>query len=138
MSAWIVNKEHIDVLVHALGARELLSMSPDDAGRVLWEENHRSVNNRYCESTPTPPYRYTFPPVAWTPDQLTKIVGCYDYQTCENCDWRATEAGEMVAQLMESLKREGADEDSAEAGTAPWGVCHCGQAHEEYAHEETA
>lgn len=135
MSAWIVSKAHIDVLVHALGKRELLSTDPNTAGAILWGENYRSVNFRYDESEAAPAYAFEPPPVAWTPNQLLKILGCYDYQTCECDDYRATEAGELVTILQDSLAREGADEDSDE--WAPWGVCHCGQAHEDYKHDES-
>lgn len=136
MSAWIVNKAHIDVLVHAMGKRELLEVSPDEAGRILWEENHRSVNYRYREGTPTPGYRYAAPPVEWNKHQLTKIAGCYEYQTCESDDWEQTVAYGMMVELGEALDREGALRESDEAATAPWGICTCGGAHEEYLHAE--
>lgn len=137
MSAWIVSKAHIDVLVHAMGKRELLEVSPDEAGRILWAENHRSVNYRYQENTPTPAYRYAAPPVDWTPAQLTKIVGCYSYQSCESHDYEETTAGRMVGDLSDALEREGADGESDEARSAPWGVCQCGGNHEEYACPQT-
>lgn len=135
MSAWIVTKAHIDVLVHALGRRELMDISPNEAGAILWRENYRSVNYRYDERSRTPSYTYSQPPVKWSPDQLTKIVGCYTYQTCERPDWEQSKAFALVETLSEALDREGAKRDSAEADTAPWGVCECGGDHERYAHD---
>lgn len=136
MSAWIVSKAHIDVLVWALGKRELFpdGMTPDEVGGVLWRENYRSVNYRYGERARVPEYRYAVPPVKWTPDQLTKILGCYDYQSCERNDYGKSKAFGLVKILSESLDREGASRDSEEANTAPWGVCYCGAAHSEWEH----
>lgn len=137
MSAWIVSKAHIDVLVHAMGRRELFdSITLDEAGQRLWDENYRSVNYRYQENAQTPRYTYEQPPVKWSPDQLTKILGCYEYQSCESHNFEDTEAGLWCLDLREALVREGADENSDEARSAPWGVCDCGGAHEDYRHEE--
>src|SRR5690348_7047317 len=123
MSAWIVSKAHVDVLVYAMARRELLEVTTDQAGAILWGENYRSVNYRYRETAETPAYAFTEPPVSWTPDQLTKILGCYEYQACESRDWEETEAHRMCADLAASLEREGANRESADADTAPWGVC---------------
>jgi hypothetical protein len=85
MSAWIVSKQHIDVLVR--GALEQggfhhhvrwYNVLPDHPGKfatpegegvilasqlgqMLWRENHKSVNCRYSENRRTPPYVYEEP-----------------------------------------------------------------------------
>lgn len=48
MSAWVVSKEHIDVLVWALVACGINKAgSEDETGRILWSENRRSVRHLY-------------------------------------------------------------------------------------------
>jgi len=69
MSAWIVNREHIDVMLRAgfaygvkgwggnlcwegggEGDRELTHESADEVGRILWRENLRSIEARYPDT----------------------------------------------------------------------------------------
>lgn len=135
MSAWIVSKGHIDALVWALGVREGFpdGASPDEVGTILWAENHRSVNYRYDESEPTPPYVYTLPPVRWTPGQVLRLLECYDYQACESPDWKTTPAYQLTTTLREALANEGV----AKSTDAPWGLPECGANEEGYEHDET-
>jgi len=127
MSAWIVSKAHIDVLVQALGNRELIDVSPDEAGQMLWHENHLSIQARYGDEPDTPPYRYTQPIEAWDPTELLMEVHCYTYQTCEHAAWDMP--GNVVKGWCDALEAsvlaEGADEN-APYSTAPWGVPSCG------------
>ena len=52
MSAWIVSKGHIDVLVNGLLQHGLISPKEiAQTGQLLWRENHLSVNDRYAETT---------------------------------------------------------------------------------------
>ncbi|MEA5456723.1 hypothetical protein SPF06_18525 [Sinomonas sp. JGH33] len=107
MSAWIVSQDHIDLMVTvALRIAEFnpryvdVAAAGDALGTDLWEENHRSVNHRYSESTPTPAYSWT--PVADVEGgaplvgahlvQILKAVHCYDYQTCEHPEWTSSKA----------------------------------------------
>jgi len=129
MSAWIVSKSHIDALVHALGRREMLPGHPDLVGQMLWEENHRSVNARYGESTLCPPYSFTQPPVDWTPSQLLHHIGCYDYQSCEHGAWEDSLSFKLMEDLSGALEREGGDRDKIDRETTPWGIPQCGYTH---------
>lgn len=138
MSAWIVSKEHIDVLVRALGERELVGgLSPDEIGRDLWLENVRSIHARYPDTAekdddyPGPvgfrrawaeDYRYTPPTVELTLDGLLKQVRCFDYQTCEHSGWGASPAYTWTTALEEALERAGASAHSEAYDKAPWGV----------------
>lgn len=133
MSAWIVSKAHIDVLIHAMGRRELLTMSPDAAGWMLWDENHQSVNYRYGESEPTPTYAYAPPVETWTSSELLKILNCFDYQTCEHPGWKGSETAQFCEDLEAALVREGAGSTGEEYDAAPWGVPDCGHRHPHYA-----
>ena len=82
MSAWLVSKKHIDVLVAAVlqngGYRHrgnFIKVIEDAAewtgtgdcfcaselGEMLWRENHKSINSRYSSRTRTPLYTYRTP-----------------------------------------------------------------------------
>lgn len=51
MSAWIVSKEHIDVLVQALAEGEIVvDIEPSEIGRILWRENLYSIWARYPDT----------------------------------------------------------------------------------------
>ena len=129
MSAWIVSKAHIDVLVDALAKREMVfGQGLDDMGRILWEENHKSVNCRYNESTPTPPYTFAKPVLEWSEGALLTEIGCYDYQTCEHEEYSQSQAKFAMDALAQALTENGAERDNE----APWGVCECGGWHPDY------
>jgi hypothetical protein len=121
MSAFLVSKTHIDLLVHAgltyprsgnlrwadpdysLG-QGLTEQTADITGQMLWDANRRSVNHRYRETEVAP--RYTYEPLA---DRgfiieaacVFKALSCYDYQACEVPDWERTQAFNFCAALRE-------------------------------------
>src|SRR5437879_998359 len=103
MSAWIVGKDHIDLMVSA--ALRMVGWNPkyvnvaetaDLLGQRLWEENHRSINHRYNEGEETPEYHWT--PVAELDEgaelrgevlvQVVHNAHCYEYQSCEHPGWK--------------------------------------------------
>ena len=50
MSAWLVSNKHIDLLVSAALAFKLVGRaSATDVGKMLYEENVKSLNYRYGE-----------------------------------------------------------------------------------------
>lgn len=120
MSAWIVSREHIDVLVDSLLRSEAVDygrLSPDELGRMLWLENVASIHARYPDTAesdsdyPGPVgfsrsdaagYRHTrrpTPPV----DALHDAWSSFNYQTCEHGGYEASEpfrwARAMIAHL---------------------------------------
>jgi hypothetical protein len=136
MSAWIVSKKHIDVLV--AGAIEcggfdhrgkFIVVSEENAseiGKMLWRENHKSINYRYGERSRTPAYKYATPfdcMVGMTngrivdPALLAKQVACYNYQTCEHPGWTGSQAHSLIMMIAYHVMHyvEG-------YGEAPWGV----------------
>lgn len=164
MSAWIVSKRHIDVLVagvlEAGGFRhrgkfitvieddgvydgEAECMTANEVGRLLWSENHKSINARYNERTRTPNYLYAMPTqyadmveeggsilsedgywvhntrknLRVSPGVLAKQLACYDYQSCEHEGYYKSRAFSVVLSLSRALlgKVEGYD-------AAEWGV----------------
>src|SRR5262245_4325164 len=109
MSAFVVDKIHIDVLVSA-GLRFSRPDMPmrwyldDDAcshaltdetatkvGQMLWRENLRSVNYRYQENEPETLYRFVPLPGRPDPVKVLKALSCFEYQACETPDWRQSE-----------------------------------------------
>jgi hypothetical protein len=122
MSAWIVSRQHIDVMVDAAIRRGLVEPSQaDEVGRMLWKENLASVAHRYPRDKdgerPGPTdFRdadvetYTFTPLpkeivdVWdlNPDGALRVtVDCYDYQSCEHPGWRGSAAHALCCRLRE-------------------------------------
>jgi hypothetical protein len=99
MSAFIVSHKHIDALISAmLDARMfywdghnrvyVTRDNAEEVGRILLEENVRSVLYRYGGRIGDRPR----PPV-----QIIKAVHCLDYQSCETEDWETTLAWRIFA-----------------------------------------
>jgi hypothetical protein len=89
MSAFIVSKRHIDALVTPF--YKTMEMT-NEIGQRLWEQNHRSVNHRYSQQTPTP--KYDFVPCHarlndngeqsyLTALDYLKLLDSFEYQSCE-------------------------------------------------------
>ena len=128
MSAWIVSRTHIDYIVTAAIQAELISMSPDETGRMLWRECLASVAYRYPDDTgngdrPGPAdfrdsdvdtYTWTETPVL-TGGALAKTLGCYRYQSCEHPGWDTSESAALIEKLNAPV-------DGAEyPDSVPWG-----------------
>jgi len=111
VSAWIVEDEHITVLLNAIRqfwASQALVISEWELdlqriGQMLWEENHRSVNHRYDEDTPTPRYQLRWIEGELHPVAVLKAIGCYEYQSCERPDWQASDACKLCQLLTRAI-----------------------------------
>jgi hypothetical protein len=130
-----VSKHDIDLLVSAM--REVGShvridgrhdradrVDPDAQGRMLWEENVKSLRHRY--PTDSDAHRafdaqvsgYSFAEyVGVKPGPIGCLADFYDYQACERPTWRDSDAFLALAELRVQLARR---LPGAEA--APWGV----------------
>jgi hypothetical protein len=144
VSAWIISRKHIDLLVTVIIRSEIVATggkTPTEIGRTLWQENHNSVNYRYDENTPTP--TYTHQPYAVPPADATwylfalKQIDCYRYQSCEHPGWAESEANTITQALAEHLQQQAEREypgmSSPDPATrwnaeppayrdAPWGI----------------
>jgi len=134
MSAWIVSKKHIDVIVAAVETHGEWSLSRTALGRLLWTENLASVAYRYPNDgdgqRPGPngfrdndvnTYKYRTPSDdLTTPVAALKLAESYRYQSCEHPQWQDSAASRIVESLIETLK-VGVSEDSEEYEEAPWG-----------------
>lgn len=141
MSAFIVDKAHIDVMVRAgLNVRykpmswyqngqrgQLTYENVDAVGQMLLDECVRSVGHRYDDDKPTTlpgptdaywliPYKYEDKPVVPPPVVMMVQVRCYMYQSNEHPEWEQSEAKAFCESLMVDLihKLPGYDD-------APWG-----------------
>lgn len=136
MSAWVVTKHHIDVLVSAAVERGItirfarvgavVPVTSENAtfvGRMLLRENIASVVHRYrlCGTDEAfeylrdlVRYNFTFYP-AVRPSAVAQAVECYDYQSCEHDGYETSAAAFFVSQLKTALGgQQGSDAD-------PWG-----------------
>lgn len=128
MSAWIVTKGHIDCLVQAMIVEGIVPMADaTSTGKLLWDENHRSVNCRYDESESTPDY--VFEGVEAPLDDLVvwRQLDCYDYQTCEHAEWHdPTNPARALHDRLEAIYRARYGSESSYdvtvVGELPWGI----------------
>ena len=132
MSAYIVDKPHIDTLVAGLALCELLDTDLHGAGAQLWMTNVDGVQARYpkdaTEALPGPvpftdpaTYRYQDPDLlsalrAREPRallQLLKAIRCYDYQSDNDPafidSWAWARLDELQAMLYAMLGVEDMD-----------------------------
>lgn len=134
MSAWIVGRAHIDVLVQGLCESETVTDDPDSVGRVLWRENLRSVAARYPGDgdgeRPGPidfrdgdvdTYTYRRPTKKIDREALLVALDCYEYQSCEHRGWASSTAQMWVDQLRQALLAAGVRRPAAGSRMEAWG-----------------
>src|SRR4051812_48937950 len=103
MSAFIVEDDHIHALVTYAADKRLSYWDPiaenhinvsarnaQEVGRILMDENVRSVNYRYRESENLGLYRYQHFATPLTAIEVIKACDCLDYQSCETPNWEET------------------------------------------------
>jgi hypothetical protein len=112
VSAWVVTRAHIDVLVlasvqfavpfHDTDPARPVRLSPQQLAAVggeLWAENHRSVNHRYDERTEPPAYPPPTAEVLLDPVAVVKAIDCYVYQSGEHPGWNGSRAQRFCQRL---------------------------------------
>jgi hypothetical protein len=123
MSMFIQGKNHIDHLVTALVQAELITVSPNEAGRMLWRENLNSAKYRYPNDQdgerPGPidfrdadveTYTWSETPVL-TDAALKGAIRGYCYQACEHPEWNDSEAKSLMDKLVSPVAGLEADGD---------------------------
>ncbi|GAA4259848.1 hypothetical protein [Dactylosporangium darangshiense] len=113
MSAWIVSRDHLDLLITAAVAWSLTTTGDaDDIGRTLWRENLASVAYRYPAdrdgTRPAPhgfrdrdvdTYRFRPYPGRIDPEVVTAAAASLEYQSCEHPGWPDSTACRWVHEL---------------------------------------
>ena len=134
MSAYMVSDKQIDVLVGYMiknnvnyyvndNRVEVSIQSASEIGQILVDENYRSVNERYQERTEGhfgKPEIYKFnPKTGPLPDAVTMLKLCnnYRYQACENDNYEASVAFQIIDAIKEEAIRKLPGYDAA-----PWGI----------------
>lgn len=129
MSAYVVSKITIDALVtwasDQLTIDGSFNETPQELGQLLWHENHRSVNHRYREASPTPEYVFEAVRTRDVGDKLAAITAieiiklCHhlDYQSCEHPEWEASRANALLRRIASDTVRR-----MPGYREAPWGL----------------
>ncbi len=141
MSAFVVDKAHINALVNAglsLPSRDNLTwyhdgkhhklncINVDEVGQMLLDENIKSVGHRYedCEVTDLPgrvdaeyliPFKHKLSYNPLPAVTVFSLINCYKYQCCETDEWEDSEAFAFCRQLEGQLIRNLPGYDDA-----PW------------------
>lgn len=127
MSAFVVSKKHIDLMVFAAG-KEVSETDRNNIGQALWNENFKSVNCRYNEKDAAPVYKYSRPERIYSQIEIIKACRCYNYQSCEHEGWEKSHAKQFSdAVVNEALKNYPEHtlesiQKTAEYDEAPWGI----------------
>lgn len=109
MSAFILDHEHINVLVQAY-AKDSLYLSHqmsdlshwDELGQLFIDLNTTSVNARYNETSEPATYRYAIPRKIYEPVEVLKAIQSFRYQSCEVEGAEDTKAWKQLADLEQA------------------------------------
>lgn len=135
MSAWIVSKAHIDVLVYGLITFELLNEEKaDTCGQMLVDECVKSVSALYPRDTPEDlpgpadnyylkPYRFERPTKDLISIAIAKAVACFKYQSCEHDEWETSNAKKVMDILEVTIAERYPNYENSEEYEygSPWG-----------------
>lgn len=127
MSAWIVSKHHVDVIVDGAIRLGIIEQAESvKVGRMLTNANKRSIQARYGEDAAdaanVQTYWYTTPRETVSDVVLLVQVKCYNYQTCEIWEYEKTTAYRFVQKMERALAMLGVTRESDGYSDAPWGV----------------
>jgi hypothetical protein len=107
MSCDIVDENVIDYLVFNLVKYKVpVTENPSALGKLLTEENVKSVSARYREPARGFPYRgYNKGHAAYQHDplQVLKTINYYRYQTCEHAEWTDSRAFQLLNLLEKTV-----------------------------------
>ena len=132
MSAYIVDKAHIDALVQAAGRVQPMAHSSgmkwftrnpearfgmdiheihyndkpraNEVGQMLWDENHKSVNARYNQVGLAESYTFQRGEDL-APIVILNAIDGYEYQSCEHVGWHDSEAKAFCDALRLKMTR---------------------------------
>jgi hypothetical protein len=79
------------------------TITPDELGQMLCDENRRSLDYRYNEINEPVEYSYRKPSRRPTIAEAFKLLDCFEYQACETPDFEDSEAYRFMQCLRGSL-----------------------------------
>jgi len=120
MSAWLCSDEHI-LEMASYYVEHCQKYSGDEttlkqAAEILYNENLESLAARYGDDYPPIKVPSAYEPIVENIFHMAKMVGCYEYQSCEHEGWKTSEAKEMCATILYFLLNNHPDYDAG-----PWG-----------------
>ncbi len=136
MSAWVVTREHIALLVDALlytDAAPDAPRDPNELGAILWQENVNSFTYRYSDPTPEEmpagPFAFDNSTDSGAINKngrpyVLKQIDCYRTQANEHPGWDTSDAERWTRALGEHLAAttEPTAANKSAYESAPWGV----------------
>lgn len=158
MSAFLVDVEHVRALVDSAVHYGLLERGhlphamrlevekrsaqladaglepdvPSIVGRILWEENVRSLEYRYPDTKEKPedrpgtigegpkvgpPFDFKARRFHLLPGAVGGAVSCYEYQSCEHPEWEASASADFCRALTKAALKKAPGGD-----TCPWEI----------------
>ena len=107
MSCWLLDKDHVDAVVQAMIAYELiLPDQADETGRLLWQTNadgySTNYGGRYDEDIPEGIPEYAFEPLEGRIDPLVAQIAARSvaYQSYEYPGWETCPAARLIERLV--------------------------------------
>lgn len=114
MSAWIVNRDHLDLLVTAaLTWEAAVPEQADDIGQMLWSENLASIAYHYpgeqdgdgpgslqSRTDHAATYHYRPYPGRVDPDVVEAAARSLTYQSCEHPGWSTSAARRWITRMQ--------------------------------------
>lgn len=105
MSAFTMAKAHIDGLVNAALQLDVITLKETNrTGRLLWEQNYRSISRRYG-SERTSGYTFERASFQFHLVAILSLVHCYDYQSCEAPGWDTSPARALSLRIRHEAQR---------------------------------
>jgi len=106
MSAYQVSDEHINAIVTALATANIIEKDDrEPIARLLLKENIKSVNYRYNmgKNIDAIVFHLKFKSKKLSLYNVYKLVGCYEYQSCEHPTWEQSKAKSLCDSLNEYI-----------------------------------
>ena len=127
MSAWLCNESHLYEMAHYYVencqkyVQAINKMDVEKVVTILWEANLDSLNYRYDddieENKISREKLSHYRPIVTNIFHMAKLVGCYEYQSCENEKrWDVSKAKQICKDITDGLLTNSDDYESA-----PWG-----------------
>ncbi len=124
MSAWLCSEEHIYEMAHYYVTHvAVTTMSAEQIAKLLYKENVASLVARYGDDEEDMPMKLLpqYQPIVTDPMHIAKLIGCYEYQSCETDTWEDSIAYDICQRMLAELNLPKEYWTRSEYDRAPWG-----------------